>query len=128
MSTPRREEVLELPREKRGLPPIITPREREGLREVGRVAGEVVRKIATGLEETARRIEKIDVPRLTRNALVLATGGMTIYLMVSAVSAMYPYAVQVYAQFGTVLGYIIPLMFMTTVFAIMMALIKHLVK
>jgi hypothetical protein len=53
---------------------------------------------------------------------------MTIYLMVSAVSAMYPYAVQAYAQLGAVIGYMIPLMFMTTVFAIMTALVKYLVK
>jgi hypothetical protein len=98
------------------------------LRELGRTAGEVAKKIATGLEKTAERIERIDVPRLTRNVLVLATGGMTVYLMVSAISAMYPHAVQVYAQFGTVIGYMIPLMFMTTVFAIMMSLVKHLVK
>jgi hypothetical protein len=98
------------------------------LREIGRVAGEVAKKIATGLEETAKRIERVDVPRLTRNILVLATGGMTIYLMVSAVSAMYPYAVQAYAQLGAVIGYMIPLMFMTTVFAIMTALVKYLVK
>jgi len=96
--------------------------------ELGRAAGEVAKKIATGLEETAKRIERIDVPRLTRNVLILATGGMTIYLMVSAVSTMYPYAVQVYAQFGTVIGYMIPLMFMATVLAIVTALIKHIAK
>jgi hypothetical protein len=98
------------------------------LTEMGRVAGEVAKKIATGLEETAKRIERVDVPRLTRNILVLATGGMTIYLMVSAVSAMYPYAMQVYAQLGTVIGYMIPLMFMATVLAIVTALIKHILK
>jgi len=98
------------------------------LRELGRVAGEISKKIATGLEETAKRIERMDVPRLTRNVLILATGGMTIYLMVSAVSTMYPYAVQVYAQFGTVIGYMIPLMFMATVLAIVTALIKHIAK
>jgi hypothetical protein len=98
------------------------------LREIGRVAGEVAKKIATGLEKTAERIERIDVPRLTRNILALATGGMTVYLMVSAVSAMYPYAVQAYAQLGAVIGYMIPLMFMTTILAIVTALIKHILK
>jgi len=132
MPPPPREYILKIPPERKGRPPVFTPRERrdikEELREAGRVAGEVAKKMATGLEAVAKRVETIDAPRLTRNVLVLATGGMTLYLMFSAISVMAPQAVQVYAQFGRVLGYMIPLMFMMTVFSIMIALIKYVVK
>jgi hypothetical protein len=131
MPDPRREYKIEIPSERKGRPPVFTPRERRDisvdLREVGRVAGEIAKKMATGLEAVARRVETIDAPRLTRNILVLATGGMTLYLMFSAISVMAPQAVQVYAQFGNVLGFMIPLMFMMTVFSIVMAIIKHVV-
>jgi len=101
---------------------------REELKVAGEVAGEVARKIATGLETVARKITVADVPKLMRNVFMLATGGMALYLMFSAVSAMAPQAVQVYAQFGRVLGFMIPLMFMMTVFSIMIAIMKHVVK
>jgi hypothetical protein len=131
MSKSHREYVLEIPPERKGRPPVFTPRERrdikEELREAGRVAGEIAKKMATGLEAVARRVETVDAPRLTRNILVLATGGMTLYLMFSAISVMAPQAVQVYAQFGRVLGFMIPMMFMMTVFSIVMAIIKHVV-
>jgi hypothetical protein len=97
------------------------------LKEAGRVAGEIAKKMATGLEAVAKRVETVDAPRLTRNVLVLATGAMTLYLMLSAISVMAPQAVQVYAQFGRVLGFMIPMMFMITVFSIVMAVIKHVV-
>jgi hypothetical protein len=126
-----REYVVKIPPERKGRPPVFTPRERRGisvdLREVGRAAGEIAKKMATGLEAVARRVETVDAPRLTRNVLVLATGGMTLYLMFSAISVMAPQAVQVYAQFGRVLGFMIPLMFMMTVFSIVMAIIKYVV-
>jgi hypothetical protein len=131
MSKSHREYVLEIPPERKGRPPVFTPRERrdikEELREAGRVAGEIAKKMATGLEAVARRVETVDAPRLTRNILVLATGGMTLYLMFSAISVMAPQAVQVYAQFGRVLGFMIPMMFMMTVFSIVIAIIKHVV-
>jgi hypothetical protein len=101
---------------------------REELKVAGEVTGEVARKIATGLETVARKITVTDVPKLVRNVFMLATSGMTLYLMFSAVSTMAPYAVQVYAQFGRVLGFMIPLMFMMTVLSIMIAIMKHVVK
>jgi len=127
---PPREYRLKIPPERKGRPPVFTPRESSekiDLREMGRVAGEMAKKMATGLEAVAKRVVAIDAPRLTKNVLVLATGGMTLYLMFSAISVMAPQAVQVYAQFGTVLGYMIPLMFMVTVFSIMMAIVKYVV-
>jgi hypothetical protein len=131
MPPPRREYRIKIPPERKGRPPVFTPRERrdisEDLREAGRVAGEMAKKMATGLEAVAERVVSIDAPRLTKNVLVLATGGMTLYLMFSAISVMAPQAVQVYAQFGRVLGYMIPMMFMMTVFSIVMAIIKHVV-
>jgi len=100
----------------------------EELKEAGREAGELVKKMVTGLETVARRVAEADVPKLTRNILTLATGGMALYLMFTAVSTMAPYAVQAYAQLGVLLGYMIPLMFMMMVFSIAIAIVKHLVK
>jgi hypothetical protein len=100
----------------------------EGLRKAGKVAEEVARRIATGLERTAERVSEVDVPRLTRNILMLATTGATVYLMASAIGVMAPQAIPVWAQLGAVLGYMIPLMFMSTVFMIMISLAKHLVR
>jgi hypothetical protein len=105
----------------------------EELREAGREAGELVKKMATGLEAVARKVAEADVPKLTRNIayrniLTLATGGMALYLMFTAVSAMIPYAMQAYAQLGAVLGYMIPLMFMIMVFSIAISIVKHLVR
>jgi hypothetical protein len=100
----------------------------EGLRKAGKVAEEVARKIATGLEKTAERVVEMDVPRLTRNILMLSTVFTTVYLMGSAIGTMVPHAVPVWAQFGALLGYMVPLMFMTTVFMIMISLAKHLVR
>jgi nucleoside permease NupC len=100
----------------------------EELKEAGREAGELVKKMATGLEAVARKVAEADVPKLTRNILTLATGGMTLYLMFTAVSTMAPYAMQAYAQLGVVLGYMIPLMFMIMVFSIAISIVKHLVR
>jgi hypothetical protein len=100
----------------------------EELKEAGREAGELVKKMATGLEAVARKVAEADVPKLTRNILTLATGGMALYLMFTAVSTMAPYAMQAYAQLGVVLGYMIPLMFMIMVFSIAVSIVKHLVK
>ena len=100
----------------------------EELREAGRRAGELVKKAVTGLEAVAKRVAEADVPKLTRNILILATGGMALYLMFTAISAMAPYAMQAYAQLGVVLGYMIPLMFMIMVFSIAISIVKHLVK
>jgi hypothetical protein len=100
----------------------------EGLRKAGKVAEEVARRIATGLERTAERVVEMDVPRLTRNILMLATTGATVYLMASAIGVMAPQAVAVWAQLGALLGYMVPLMFMSTVFMIMISLAKHLVR
>jgi hypothetical protein len=100
----------------------------EELKEAGRKAEELVKKAVTGLETVAKKITEADVPKLTKNILTLATGGMALYLMFTAVSTMAPYAMQAYAQLGVVLGYMIPLMFMIMVISIAISIVKHLVR
>jgi hypothetical protein len=97
----------------------------ERIREMATTARETTKKIAVGLSEVAERIARVDSVRLTRNVITLSTGAMALYLMFSAVSTIAPQAMQVYAQFGTIIGYMIPMMFMITVLSIMMAVIKH---
>jgi len=106
---------------------MVEDKDTERIRKMATTAKETAKKIATGLSEVAERIAKVDSVKLTRNVITLATGAMTLYLMFSAISTIAPQAVQVYAQFGTIIGYMIPMMFMMTVLSIMMALIKHVV-
>jgi len=101
---------------------------REELRKAGKTAEEMAKKIGTGLGVVAERASKIDVPRLVKGVMLLSTTGMTLYVVGVSVATMLPYAIPVFAQFGTVLGYMIPLMFMATVFSIIMALVKYVVK
>jgi len=98
------------------------------VKEIGRKAGEILKKIGSGLEYTAERLEKHDIPRLTKNVLILSTGAMMMYTMGIAVSAMLPTARQVFEQFGSVLGYMIPIMINIMMMSLMVALIKILLR
>jgi len=102
--------------------------ERERIEELGERAREALEKIRGGLEFMGERLEKEDVPRLVRNVLIISTGAMTVYTMASALATMMPVASQVFTQLGIVLGYMIPIMINVTMFSLMIALVRHLLR
>lgn len=89
---------------------------------------EKARKIASGLEETGKKISEDYIPRLVRNVVIITTGGMAIYTLGLALGSMVPMAVPVFVQFGTMLGFMIPLMFITMMISLTMSIVKVLVK
>ena len=98
----------------------------EGRRSEGKLgrAVEVVEKIGRGLEAAAERLEKIDVPRLARNVMVLSISMMGIYTSAVAVATMLPYAVAVFQQVAMIFGLFIPLMIMFTLASTLITFFK----
>lgn len=104
------------------------PPKREVIKELGERAEEVLKKVGGALEATAERIEKHDIPKLVRNAMVAVTGAMTVYVMGTAVATMLPAAVPVFQQLGITIGYIIPIMLNLTMVATMLGLVRMLIR
>lgn len=100
----------------------------EEIESLRRRSEEALRKIASGLEKVGKELEERDIPRLTRNIIVLATGAMTMYTMATAVFTMLPSATAVFAQLGVVLGYMIPLMINIMMLSIMISLVKIMLR
>ena len=92
------------------------------------MAEEAVKKITYGLGTLAKEIEERDVPKLTRNIVVLATGAMMMYTMATAVSTMLPTATVVFSQLGVILGYMIPIMINVMMFSIMISMVKLMLR
>ena len=100
----------------------------EKLREIGERAEEALKKIGSALETTAERIEKHDVPTITRNVLAAAMGGVTLYILGTAVGTMVPQAVPVFQQMAVTIGYLVPIMLNVMMVATMLGLVKMLVR
>lgn len=86
--------------------------------------GKYAKAVAHGLEETFKKIARVDAPRLVRNAVAIAVGAMTIYMLGVSVSTMAPYAVPVFAQFGRVIGFMVPVMFMFMMVSLTIAIAR----
>jgi len=100
----------------------------EAVRTVGERAAELLTKIGSALDTTAERIEKHDVPKLIKNALLIATSAMSMYLLGVAVASMMPTAQQVFTQLGITLGYLIPIMINVTLASIMIGMVKLILR
>jgi len=100
----------------------------EAIETLRRRSEEALKKITSGLGTLAKEIEERDVPKLTRNIVVLATGAMMMYTMATAVSTMLPTATVVFSQLGVVLGYMIPIMINIMMFSIMISMVKLMLR
>lgn len=106
-----REEVLRI---RRGAPPTrLIEREKEEERRVGE-----------GLARLFEGFAKLDVPRLMRNVLAIAVGVSTIFIFSNTLGTMLPYAQQIYAQFGRLLGFMIPFMLVYMMFSVMIGVTR----
>jgi len=83
-----------------------------------------VERLGRGLEAAAKRLEKEDIPRLSRNIMVLSITAMCIYTSAVAVATMLPYAAIVFQQMGLVFGFFIPLMIMFTLATVLVTFFK----
>jgi len=53
---------------------------------------------------------------------------MTLYVMASAISTMLPAATPIFAELGSLMGYMIPVMINITMFSLMIGLVKLLLR
>ena len=112
----------------RGLAEEVVEEVKEKARELGERAEAVLKKLGEGLEYVAQHLEKRDIPKLTRNLMVITTGAMTLYTMGVAIATMLPTASVVFGQLGVVLGYMIPIMINVMIFSLMIGLVKILLR
>ena len=84
----------------------------------------VAERLGRGLEAAAKRLEKEDIPRLSRNIMVLSITAMGVYTSAVAVATMLPYAAIVFQQMGLVFGFFIPLMIMFTLATVLVTFFK----
>jgi len=100
----------------------------ERLKEVAERAEEMAKKFGTAIEKGVEKLAEKDIPRFTRNAIVLATGAMTVYTMGTALATMLPAAQGAFYQMGAFLGYLIPLMFQVMVISATIGIVKLLIR
>ena len=101
---------------------------KEKVREMARKAEEVAKRIGSAIEKGVEKLAEKDIPRFTRNAIILATGAMMLYIMGTAIASMLPAAKPVFTNMGIMLGYMVPLMFNAMIIATVIGIIRLLVK
>jgi hypothetical protein len=93
---------------------------------------------AEGAEELSGRFKKAlkglgealtpsRVSKITKSVMSIASTGITLLLMGSAVATMLPYVFQGFAVMGQVLGYFLPLMMTVLMFSLVLGLFKRLI-
>ena len=108
----------------------LAPREgyletiREKATEAIEKLGKAAKKLGAGLEAAAEKLEEKDIPRLSRNIMILSITAMGIYTAAIAISTMLPYAAIAFQQMGIVFGYFIPLMIMFTLASMIITLVR----
>lgn len=101
--------------------PVQTERVAEELRDKAR-------KIAHGLEEIGKKLSEDQIPKLMKNITVISVSSMLVYSLGLSLSMMLPTATPVFVQFGMVLGYMVPLMFIFMSMSLAISIMKLMVK
>jgi len=87
--------------------------------------GKAAKRLGAGLEAAAEKMEEKDIPKLTRNIMVLSITAMGIYTAAIAISTMLPYAAIAFQQMGLIFGYFIPLMIMFTLASVTISFVRR---
>jgi len=87
--------------------------------------GKAAKKLGAGLEAAAEKLEEKDIPRLSRNIMMLSITAMGIYTAAVAISTMLPYAAIAFQQMALAFGYFIPMMIMFTLASMVITLVRR---
>jgi hypothetical protein len=113
-----REEVLKV---KKSAPPTRLLAE-----ETAEKAEELSGRFEKALKGLGKALSPPRISKITKSVMSIASTGITLYIMGSAVAAMLPYASQGFAVMGQVLGYFLPLMMMLSMLSLVLGLFKRL--
>jgi len=98
------------------------------LEKLGERAKETAKKIGEGLKTVGERLEKTDIPRLTRNIVVISTGAMMLYMLGTAIYTMMPIATVIFYNLGYTIGFLIPLALNVMIITLVASIVRIMLR